>query len=315
MLTGMRRFLPLAVLSLVLALGVTTGARIQKGGDKAVLATVVDGAGRPFTDLKPEEWSVKEDGQARPVVVAQPTSQPLQIVLLVDSTKATQPSITDLRTGLRTFAHTIQAGADSAISLVSVAGAAVTVSDFGMSGADLDRVIDRLYPDQTSAAVLLESIEEAAKTLSRVKTPRRVILSINLEGFPEASSVRTQDVANAVFVSRAAFWAVSYRNEASTTIAAVPGSAAQHGSSSVTGTQASQNRDVILSNLTVQTGGARLTVAVASAIESSLRQIATALLSQYELSYTRPDGASPKQLQITVSRPGAHVLTQHLPPA
>src|SRR5207247_1949309 len=108
-------------------------------------------------------------------------------------------------------------------------GAAVTVAEFGKSGADLDKVIQRLFPDESGSAVMLEAIAEAAKKLVNRPSPRRIILSLNLEGFPEASTIRTADVANAVLSSHAAFWAVSFRNQTSTSVSAVAGNDIQHG--------------------------------------------------------------------------------------
>ena len=96
-----------------------------------------------------------------------------------------------------------------AIAIMTVGAAGLTIADFGKSGVDLDRIIERLYPDQSGGAVMLESMTEAASKLSEAPTPRRVIVSLNLEGFPEASTIQPQEVANAILRSHAQLWAMS----------------------------------------------------------------------------------------------------------
>jgi hypothetical protein len=287
---------------------------VQKEGDRTVIAAVVDGSGKPFADIAREEWTVKEDGVDRSIVSVRQSTTPINLVLLVDTTRATQASIVDVRAGVSAFVKRLQSGNDAAIALRSVSGASTMVADFGKAGVDLDKPIQRLFPDENAAGVMLESIVDAAKALEKRPSPRRLIVALNLEGFPEASTMTPQNVANAVFASGASLWAVSYRNAASTSVSARGGNEFEHGASSPGGANTGQNRDVIFNNLTTQTGGARLTVMVPSAIQTSLNQIADVLLAQYEVTYTRPAGASPRQLQVTVGRAGAHVLATRTPP-
>src|SRR5438874_9884707 len=87
----------------LLAAAVFAGAGVdtapQKAGDKGGLAAVVDGAGTPFKDVAQPEWTVREDGQARPIVSIRAATVPMEIVLIVDTTRATQSSGNGLAAG------------------------------------------------------------------------------------------------------------------------------------------------------------------------------------------------------------------------
>jgi hypothetical protein len=281
----------------------------QKGGERTVFTVAVDATGKPLKDLTKADWAVREDGADRAVVDVKPAADPMQIALLVDVTKPTQISVPDIRAGVLSFIRRILAGSpNSLISIGTFSGSSTVIVDFKNTAADLEKGVGRLFPDETSTTVLLEAIVDAGRRLSKVATPRRVIVALNLEGFPETTQMSPQNVAKSVIATGASLWAVSYRNAATQNASTMAGSDIHSGSSGAGSGNIGQARDMILNGLTAQTGGARLTVTVASAIETSLNQLADALLSQYAVTYTRPDGPMPKVLQMGVARPGAHVL-------
>jgi hypothetical protein len=283
----------------------------QAGGDKTVLAVAVDAKGAPIKDIGAQDWGVREDGANRQIVDVKPAPA-MQMVVLVDTTRGIEQSVRDVRTGVTSFVHAIQAGSpDSVIAVMSVSGAQTMLVDFGKSAADMDKALGRIFPDQSQSTTFLEAFPEALKRLAKMPaSPRRVLVSLNLEGFPESSQIQPQLVANAVLASGVSMWSVSFRNVASiSTSASAEAKGGGIGSGNV-----GQNRDMILNNLTGQTGGTRLTVNAASAIEASLGEIANLLLAQYSVTYKRPEGPAPAQLQIAVARPGARVLIPRVPP-
>jgi hypothetical protein len=271
----------------------TAGVFADQKGEKTVYATAVDQNGQPIRDLTAQEWLIREDGADRQIVGVKPATE----------------SISDVRAGVLAFVHKLLGGSPtSQISIMSVSGTPTMLVDFGKPAADIEKAATRIFQDQSSGTVFLESIQEAGKRLAKVPLARRVILTINLDGFPELSQLQPQNVATSVLQSNASLWAVSYRNAATVTASTVAGSDIQHGASGVGSGNLGQARDLVLTNLSQQTGGIRLTVSVSSALETSLNQIADALLSQYAITYSRPDGGSPKVVQAAIARPGGHVL-------
>jgi hypothetical protein len=267
---------------------------------KSAFVTALDSTSNPIVDLTKDDWGVREDGQNRKVVDAKLATDPLTIVVLVDMTRWVQSSLKDMRTALTTFTHAIQAGQPSAsIAIVGFSTQSQTLVDLGKTAADVDKAIARVVSDQASqSTVMLEAFMDAAKKLSQAPSPRRAIVTLNLDGFDETSQVPPQNVANAVLATRASLWAVSFKNAES---ARVKG-------------QGGQSRDQILTNVSSQSGGIRVTVSTSTALEVQLQKIAQVLLAQYLVTYERPEGPAPKLLQMAVARPGAQMLVPKVPP-
>jgi hypothetical protein len=280
-------------LMIVVSARSTRAAGSQGGTSKSVFAAALSADGTPITGLAKTDWGVREDGTDRVMIDVKPATDPLAVALLVDITKGTESTIGDVRSATAAFVAALRAGSPGvAIALTTVAGSATTPVDFGKPAGDLDRALQRLFPDSTQNTTFLEAIIDAAKRLNKASTPRRAIVALNLEGFPEASSVPPANVASAVIGSGASLWAVSYRNNASAT----------------TSVQGGQARDLIFNALTTETGGMRRTIGAASAIAGQMKAVADTLLAQYVVTYTRPDGPTPKVLQMAVARSGAQVL-------
>jgi hypothetical protein len=172
--------------------------------------------------------------------------------------------------------------------------------------------------DRSFAAVILEGISDAARRFGESPSPRRAIVVINLDGTPDASGFKEQQrVIDQVIASRASMWVVSYRNDATKNVGGLQGNGAAGAATGTSGdigtTGSSQNRDPILSLVPAGTGGFRLTVGVPTALEFALGQVAKALLGQYALTYARPNGPAPKQLQMG-ARPGVKIIYPTTPP-
>jgi hypothetical protein len=71
---------------------------------KRIFVNAVDGAGRAVVDLSAADFSVTEDGVTREVRRATLGQAPLRIVLMVDSSTATSPMMSNIRTALNGFA-------------------------------------------------------------------------------------------------------------------------------------------------------------------------------------------------------------------
>ena len=266
-----------------------------------VFVSALDSAGLPMTDLATETWGVREDGADRPIVSIKRATEKLNVVLLVDSTKLVQPYIDDIRKSCLTLVKTLRAGdPTAAVSLMTFGGSATTIVDFGKPEADLDKALQRLFPNQETGGVLFEGLIAASKQLTKLEAPRRAIVGLNLENEAEASgnTITPQVVANAVLPSRASLWFVSFHNIGA--------------GEKTTGSQ--PNRDLILANLPTQTGGIRNVVNTTNVLEANLKRVADVLLAQYAVTYTRPEGATPKLLQMAVARPGAQMLVPQMPP-
>src|SRR5579864_693378 len=117
---------------LALALAPATRAAApdpQKVSNKTVYAIAVDSDNKLVTDLRKDEWAIREDGTDRAIVDLKPATDPIDVVLLIDTSKTAFASIVDLRAGLQAFAKTLFAGpAPVTISISDVSGSSVMIA-------------------------------------------------------------------------------------------------------------------------------------------------------------------------------------------
>jgi hypothetical protein len=268
--------------------------------NKTAFVVALDGTTTPYKDLKKEDWGVREDGQDRKIIDAKPATDPLNIVILADVTKFMQMSAKDVRTGVASFIQAVQAAQPAAqIAIVGFGRQSTTFVELGKASADVDKAVQRINADPNSdATVMLEALAEAAKKLSSAASPRRAIVAVNLDGFNEVSSMPPQNVADQVIASHASLWSLTYQNAESARVRGKVGA----------------NREAVLNNLTKQTGGIRIPVPQAQGLDAQMKKVAEVLIGQYAVTYERPDGATPKLLQMAVARPGAQMLVPQVPP-
>jgi hypothetical protein len=271
-------------------------AAVQNPRERSILVTVLDQAGAPVREVKPADLAVSEDGAVREVIVVKPAVDPLTIALLIDTTSPTMGTnapTQELRAGLLAFVQAIQgASPESQIGMWEFAGAGVQTVKFTPKTEDLTKKIQRMFPTKQSGGVLLEALVDASKELGKKAGHRRVIVSVSFNS-PEVSAVEPKLVAEAIGKAGVSLWAISIQSNASA-------STSSQGSTPA--------REVILDNVTRRTGGVRLTGVSPIALEAQLKSIAAALLSQYEVTYVRPDGAPNSEKIEPISRRGATVL-------
>lgn len=277
---------------------------------RTIYVTALDAQGRPVTDIRADEFALAERDDSgvaeREVVSFKKASAPLAIMLLADTSKATGGAgmaqrgqvsgselVRDVRVAFSAFVKTMAAASpESRMELMEFGQAAVTITSMTSNVGDLEKGISRLFPKNNMPAVLLEAISESAKTLAKVREPRRAIVALNVLPTDEQSRQQPNQMLQQVVTSGASVWAVSYNS----------------------GTVAQDPRGVVLDALAKNTGGRRETIASQSALELYMTNIANALANQYEVTFRRPAGAQPKLLQVGVRRQGLSLHTSIYPP-
>lgn len=280
-------------------------ARLQGEIEKQILVSVVDeSSSKPATDLTATDFRVREDNAVRPVVDARLATEPLFVAVLVDTAKpmlGVTPPTQELRRGLTVFSEILDAAdAEARIALIEFGGASVKTLDY-TTPAVLGSAIERLLPNQRSGAVLFEAIVDASRSLTAKPGPRRALVCINFSA-PEMSSVHPKNVLSEVEKSGATAWSISIQDVEGT-------SSVQAGKQGIDN-RAAPDREAFLNTVTQATGGLRIRALEASSLATHLTTIANALVSQYEITYRRPAGASVKLIQPELARPGKVLLSR-----
>jgi hypothetical protein len=261
----------------------------QGGTQKTALVTVIADASGPVRDLSARDFVVKEDNAKREVVSATSSDDPLSITLLLDTTQpamGAQWPTQDVRGAVTTFVKTIKtASPDAQIALMQYSGASVTTVDFAAPAGDLDKAVQRLYPNPQATAVLLEALTDAGKKLAARPAPRRAIVVVDFNA-PESSTERMMKVAvESVHNAGATVWPISVRGTKPTDAI----------------------REEVLNKITQANGGLRLSSVDATGLEGLLKSVANSLTSQYVVTFMRPNGSSPKATEFATTK-GTKVL-------
>ena len=283
------RFFVLA-LGLVLASAAGLAAVSAAQAERTIYVSVMDGNGAPVGDMKPEEFAVKEDGEARTITKVERASEPIHYVVMVDTTPQLSGAVNDLRDGLKGFT-TLLLSVDpkSQFSFVEFGGAGITVMDFTSDQAKIEASIGKLMP-KPSESVLNEALVDVAKKYAAMPpATRKVIIPINLESTKEASNVLVRQVAEEVQKSGAIVWSIVLQE----------------------GTRRDANRENLLKGLTANTGGRWIVLQgpARTQLGNVLRSIAANSFSQYAVTYTADPAKKAKITDVTVARPGAVALS------
>jgi hypothetical protein len=289
-----RRVLSLVACALIVSTALTVEARQRALRERQIFVSVLDKDDRPLPDVTPADLTVREDGLAREVLRVEPASDPMQVVLLADTSGGTNLLMQDLRKGLQVFAGTVwNANRDSEIALMEFGERPSQLADFSRTSSVLDRGIGRLFEHSNSGAYLLQAITDAAQTLKKKAAKRPVIVAFTSEESAEFSSETARKIEETLQSARVALWVVELNSRNG------PGMSEEQ-----------KERGIVTGDVTAKSGGMRGRALDRMSIEPQLQKVAERLVSQYVVTYGRPESlVPPTKLEVTVKRPGAHLLS------
>ena len=269
---------------------------------RTVHVTVVGDKGAAVEGLSPADFVVKENGKARTVVEAAPSTTPLSIALLLDDRGS---DINEIRAALAAFVGRVQDRSE--VSLVSVVPTTMKVFDYTSSGPEMLAGIRRLvWRAGPAGGLVLGAIADTADELGRREGARSAIVVITFEGEEFKSHRRAETVLAALERSHAALHVVAVGKP---TLRRMNRAVVESGD--VQGdewTVDQNNRNAVLGEGPRLSGGRRHELAVATGLTRALESVASDLLNQYTLVY---DGASAtgasSRLEISVKRRGVTV--------
>jgi hypothetical protein len=296
----MNPFVALVVASLV-AMSAASIAGQSATGARKIYMSVLDRDGNPVTDLTAAELEVKEGGKTQEITL-QPATAPLRIALIVadGGTGAYQAAAGTLINRL------LKSGAE--FKIVGAAEQAETFTTYTNSVPALSAAVQRLNKRtaRRMGAQVLDAISESIGDIA-AEGKRPVIVVMRLGGEPP-STLRANVVRDELRKSGARLHVIS----------PVSGGGTGAGGMGVTRSQGNSQGETDLGNAVVlnqviddgsrESGGRHDTVAATTMLKT-VEQLATELLSQYEISYALPAGTKPSdRLQVETKRRNVRVF-------
>jgi hypothetical protein len=280
------------VAALVMFTSAEVGAQRQVR-ERSISVSVVSGDEAPLSGLTAADFTVREDGMAREVLRVGPAPLPTHLLLLVDDSQVTQPSITYLRTGLTTFVRRVAEAAQGLSAESTPQWALMTFGDrptkrvdYNQSEIPMLRGIERLFHQSGAGSTLIEGLLESSKELKKKEAARPMIVAFVSEDGPEFSSRTHKDVEAALEGAGVSLW----------------GLALQTGSQNVSSTE-SRERAIVMGDVVRWSGGATKVVLTPQAIDSGFGSLATQILARYSVTYGRPESlVPPSKLEVEVKR-------------
>ena len=254
--------------------------------------SVLDGSGNPVKDLAASDFHVTEDGVTREVLKVAPATQPLTVALLVDDSQAAGRATQEMRLGIHDFITALAGKGD--IAIVTFGERPTIVTDYTPDQKRLLDSADKIFARPGAGAYLLEAIQQVARGLEKRTATRPVIAVLRVEDV-EFSNLYYQQVLDDVNKSGATLDVISIGQPKGPT------------------TDENRNRDLVISQGTVDTGGRRDQVLAVTGIPQRMQQLAAELTNQYVVTYARPEQLiPPKHIDVKVSKPGVTVRARTL---
>jgi VWFA-related protein len=273
---------------------------------RTVLVSVTDRDGAPIKDLTPADFDVKEGGQARAVTDVKAASTPLRLAFLVadGGVGGMQPAIAAI---LQKMTENTEVAITSVVEQPDLLANYTT---------DVDKLVEAIQKlgqrtNRPTSGQLMEAINDTIKTLPKPGT-RPVMVVMRAAG-STASPIRADVVREALRKSGIRMYVIASRGSGASGASAGGGGGGgamgQARSDLANSEAASRGRDLetVLNDGSKDTGG-RYEEFAGQAIVKVAEQVANEITSQFELSYTLPDGVDPSdRIEVTTKRRNAKV--------
>jgi von Willebrand factor type A domain len=258
--------------------------------ERFMYVSVVNEAGAPVPDLGPADFVVREDNVAREVLRVAPAHEPMQIAVLIDTSRIARDNVTFMRTALPPFVTALvnpnEAGAKNEVALVAFGERPTIFTDYTTNVADLQKGINRVWSQSDSGAYLLDALIEVTRGFKKREAHRPVIVAIVTEG-PELSYRQYDQVLEPLRDSGAPFYALM--------IGTPSGDISDEG----------RSRSIVVDRGPTETGGRRDQLLSAMALQDRLKLLAAQLTHQYRVTYARPQSLiPPERVTVRTPRPG-----------
>ena len=258
--------------------------RVARERDLFVTVTTRDDS--PVTDLRPQDFVVREDGVRREVLAVRRATGPVTVALMIDNSAAAAPYVSDIRRALKAFVERLDP--NSPIAVTTVADRPTIVQDYTQDRKAVLAAVDRIFSLPDSGSTFLEGLRELSKGLAGRDFERAAIVAVSTQG-PEVSDRHFSQVLPAVRASGASLEVL---------VITQPGGEDLRD-------EGARNRAFAVDQGSRDTGGGRMELLTSMSLGAAMENVAAQLNNQYRVTYARPDSlVPPEKIEVSVSRPG-----------
>jgi hypothetical protein len=249
--------------------------------ERDMFVTVLDRADKPVLTLGVPDFVVREDGRVREVLRARRAADVIDIALLVDDSQ-----VSDVRQALEAFIARMRPQAQ--ISLVALGDRPTIYADYTNSQEQLAKAVGRVFPIPSAGAYTLDAVAEVLKGLEKRKPERSAVVVLWVGG-REFSTAGYEPLIGDLAARGTALHVVVVGGR-------TPADAQ---------TTEGRNRELLFDRGTTETGGRRENVLTSMALKDAMERLAGELLSQYRITFARPDTlVPPEKTEVAVRPPG-----------
>lgn len=209
----LRKFIVLAVLFLATEFGVF--AQDGRSDDiikvettlVSVPVTVSDRQGRFLPNLKAEDFTLFADGKQQKIEFFAATEEPLNIALLIDTSRSTQEVLGDIKDAARDFIRLLKPQ-DKAL-IVSFDFAPHVLSALTADREQLKHAVSRAEIGEQFGTALNDAIDETNRTFSKIKGRKAII--VLTDGKDAGSDISAEDLLYSLEESDAPIYTAFYK--------------------------------------------------------------------------------------------------------
>jgi VWFA-related protein len=283
---------PLLAVVCGLTVWVAAPSLLAQARERTLFVSAVDKDGKPVEALGPDAFVVREDGNRREILRVSRATEPIDVALLVDNSAAAERDITYMRNALSAFVARM--APRSQIAVIALADRPTIRLDYTSDASRLSQSVGSLFAIPSSGMTLLDALTEVSQGLARRETPRAVIVAVFTDG-PEFTNRYHRDVVKSLVGARAPLHMVTigqfYHREE----------------------QGIRERSFLLNVGPTESGGQRIPLLTSMGLQTAMDRLATELLSQYKVVYSRPEALiAPEKVTVSSARPE---VTMHGAPA
>jgi VWFA-related protein len=267
-------------------------AVLAQARERTLFVSAIDKDGKPVEGLGPDAFEVREDGNRREILRVSRATEPIDVALLVDNSAAAEPGIVYLRSALSAFVARM--APKNQVAVITLADRPTIRVDYTNDAGRLTKSVGSLFSTPSSGMTLLDALNEVSRGLGKRETPRAVIVAVFSDG-PEFTNAYHRDVVRSLVTAKVPLHMVTigqfYHREE----------------------QGIRERSFLLNVGPPESGGQRIPLLTPMGLDPAMDRLATELLSQYKVVYSRPESLiKPDKVTVSSARPE---VTMHGAPA